>query len=444
VKVVIETPKPPDPPKADPKSTPGSLSLSSKLSNPYLVPGSSDVFLTADVTAVEVPGAKRSPVNMALVIDRSGSMSGDKIIHARQAALALLEKLDEHDRLTIVHFGSDVTVMPGAMVTEDNRRRFKAFIHSIVDEGGTNIGGGLAAAKYQLDKGRSDFQVNRMVLVSDGQPTVGITSAAALTRIAQTYHSNGVTLTSIGVGLDFNEDLMTRLAALGGGSYAYLKETSQLANIFEQDLKQAGTLVARDVKLKFTLPAGVRFDEVLGRESSVSGNVVTVTMPDFSAGQVERMVMRVTAQANAGDNQSIEVAAVRMDYQDLLANHPADADQRLSALVTNDAHLAQTKRDKDVAVAAVRAQAAVNYRKAAQAISDNNPYEAQRALKGNEVLFDDLSTMGAGDAVKEEREQNANYYQYAQPSAPAAARMDGTKAMKKQSLKSSGWGLSAY
>jgi hypothetical protein len=140
----------------------------------------------------------------------------------------------------------------------------------------------------------------------------------------------------------------------------------------------------------------------------------------------------------------MEIAAVRLDYQDLLANHPADADQRLSALVTNDSHLAQSKRDKDVAVAAVRAQAAVNYRKAADLIAADKPAEAQKALRGNEVLFDDLTTIGAGDAVKEEREQNKNYYQYAQPSAAPAARMDGTKAMKQQSLKSSGWGLSAY
>ena len=449
--VKVEPVKPPEPPKPEPvKGTPGSLSLSSKLSNPYIVPGSSDVFLTADVTAVEVPGSKRAPVNMALVIDRSGSMSGEKIIHARQAALALLQQLDEHDRLTIVHFGSDVNVMAGQMVTEDNRRRMRNFINSIVDEGGTNIGGGLAAAKVQLDQGKSDFQVNRMVLVSDGQPTVGITSHAALARIASSYHANGITLTSIGVGYDFNEDLMTRLAALGGGSYAYLKDTSQLAGIFSKDLQQAGTVVARDVKLRFTLPSGVRFDEVMGRESQVSGNVVTVSMPDFSAGQVERMVMRVTAQTPVVSCQGqrcdapMEVAAVRLDYQDLLANHPADADARLSALVTDDAKLAMDKRDKDVTVAAVRAQTAVNYRKAADAIAENKPAEAQKALHQNEILFDDLDAQGVGDKVKGDRVQNNDYFGLTAPSASPEARMNGTKAMKKQSLRSSGWGASAY
>src|SRR5437660_1663366 len=82
-----------------------------------------------------------------------------------------------------------------------------------------------AAGKAQLDLGRSDFRVNRLILLSDGQPTVGITSAAGLSRLAQRYHSDGTTVTSLGVGLDFNEDLMQRLAEVGGGSYAYIQNT---------------------------------------------------------------------------------------------------------------------------------------------------------------------------------------------------------------------------
>ncbi len=438
----LEPVKPPDPPKPPaPVGTPGSLSLTGKLSHPYLTPGSSDLFLTADVTAVEVPGAKRAPVNMALVIDRSGSMAGEKIVHARQAALTLLDQLDEHDRLSVIHFGSDVSVLPGAMVTDDNRRRMRAFINHIIDDGGTNIGGGLAAGKQQLDKGRSDFQVNRLVLVSDGQPTVGITSGGALTRIAQSYHADGVTLTAIGVGLDFNEDLMTRLASVGGGSYGYLRNTAQLAGLFSKDLQQAGTLVARDVKLRLALPAGVRFGEALGRDASVSGNEVTLSLPDFSAGQTEKVVLRVTATATAG---TVDVADLKLAYQDVLASHPADAQLKLAALVTDDPKLALSRRDKDVTVAAVRAQTAVNYRRAAEAIAENKPAAARHALQQNEILFDDLTTQGAGEAIKGDRAQNQGYFGLTAPSASRDTQLDGVKAMKVQSLKSSGWGASAY
>ena len=84
-----------DPPvaKPPPKSTPGSLTLGGKLSHPYVTPGTSDVFLSLDVTGVDVAGAKRAPVNLSLVIDRSGSMAGEMIVNARKAALALVEQL---------------------------------------------------------------------------------------------------------------------------------------------------------------------------------------------------------------------------------------------------------------------------------------------------------------------------------------------------------------
>ncbi|MBS1149270.1 MAG: von Willebrand factor type protein, partial [Myxococcaceae bacterium] len=292
----VEPVKTADPVKEAPKSKPGSLTLSGKLSHPYVTPGTSDVFLSLDVTGVDVPGARRAPVNLSLVIDRSGSMAGEKIVHARQAALALVEQLDEHDRLAVVHYGNDVVVFPGAFVTEDNKRRLKSFIARIQDEGGTNIGDGLAAGKAQLDRGRTDFKVNRLILLSDGQPTVGITSASGLTRLAQRFHADGTTVTSIGVGLDFNEDLMQRLAEVGGGSYAFLQSSSGISNVFARDLQQAGTSVARDVSLSLTLPPGVRFGEVLGRPATASGSTVLIPLPDFSARQVERLVVRVSVQ----------------------------------------------------------------------------------------------------------------------------------------------------
>ncbi len=104
----------------------GSLKLSARLSHPYVGLGQSDVFVTVDVTGVDVPGATRAPVNLALVIDRSGSMSGYKLDQAKQAARQLISQLKSSDRLAIVHYGSDVKSMEGLMATEDNKRRMLA------------------------------------------------------------------------------------------------------------------------------------------------------------------------------------------------------------------------------------------------------------------------------------------------------------------------------
>jgi Ca-activated chloride channel family protein len=434
--------KPPEPPKS---TTPGSLTLSGKLSHPYVTPGTSDVFLSLDVTGVDVPGSQRAPVNLSVVIDRSGSMNGEKIAHARQAALALVEQLDERDRLAVIHYGSDVVVFPGTFVTDANKRRLKAFISRIQDEGGTNIGDGLAAGKAQLDKGRSDFKVNRLILLSDGQPTVGITSAGGLTRLVQKFHADGTTVTSIGVGLDFNEDLMQRLAEVGGGSYANIQNTTALASIFERDLKQAGTTVARDVTLSLNLPNGVRFGEVLGRPASVVGNAVSVSLPDFSAGQVEKLVVRVSVQAPDAVNQALDVANIKLDYRDVLAEHAADANLKLAALVTPDVKLAQARRDKDAVVAATRAQSAVNYRRAAEYLQKGDAKKATEQLQANDDLFEQYAPI-AGNELAADKAQNKGFFGLTTGSAAAAPeeRARNTKAMKVQSFKSSGYGESVY
>lgn len=442
---VVAQPQPAPQPVVVPTSTPGSLTLAGRLSHPYVTPGTSDVFLSLDVTGIEVPGAKRAPVNLSLVIDRSGSMNGEKIAHARQAALALVDQLDEHDRLAIVHYGNDVVTFPGSFVNDDNKKRMKAFIRRIQDEGGTNIGDGLVVGKAQLDKGRTDFKVNRLILLSDGQPTVGITSASGLTKLATKIHADGTTLTSIGVGLDFNEDLMQRMAEVGGGSYAFLQNSQAIAGIFARDLKQAGAQVARDVALTLTLPAGVQFGEVLGRPATASGNVVTVPLPDFSAGQVEKMVVRVRVSAPGLANQAIDVADTKLTYTDVLAGTAADQAVKLAALVTPDATLAKARRDKDAMVAATRAQSAVNYKNAAGWLEKGEARRATEELKKNDILFDEVAPI-AGAELEQDRAQNKQFFGLT--SSPAAAmpegRSMGTKAMKVQSLRSSGYGDSVY
>lgn len=433
----------PQPPA--PTAHPGSLSLTGRLSHPYVVPGTSDVFATLEVTAAEVPGATRAPVNLALVIDRSGSMSGTKIEQARRAALRLVDLLDEHDRLAIVHYGSDVRALGGLFATPDNKARMKRYINSIQDEGGTNIGEGLWAGKNYLAAAMSDFRVNRLLLLSDGQPTVGITSASGLANTVSKIRASGVSVTSLGVGADFNEDLMQRLADVGGGSYGFISDASAMASIFERDLKQAGTMVARGVTLSFALPDGIAFREVYGRPSSSSGNTVSIALSDFSAGQVEKLVVHLSATPSVTTG-SIDVASFKLDYTDLLTESAADARLALAAMVTTDSTLAQAKRDKAAFVDATKARAAVNYKKAADAIDRGDFDGARRTLDQNAgYFFEAEQVAGPGAVADEVQNQNAVMgLTTAAPMAAPAERREAVKAMKVQSMKSSGRGDSVY
>ncbi len=447
----VATPPPWTPPQPPPEvkvppqppTTPGSLSMTGRLSHPYVVPGTSDVYATFEVSAVDVPGSRRAPVNLAVVIDRSGSMQGAKIVQARRAALHLVDMLNESDRLSVVHYGSDVEVLPGLFATHENKARMRRFINNIHEAGGTNIGDGLVAGERQIRNAMTDFRVNRLLLLSDGQPTVGITSAQGLTQVVRRIRDNGISVTSLGVGADFNEDLMQRLADVGGGSYGFISNASATAALFERDLQQAATLVATGASLKLALPQGVRFVQVFGRPHRVEGDSVSISLPDFSARQMEKLVVQLAVSPAAAGN-SFDVGAFTLAYDDVLTHRPADARVALAAFVTDSSTLAMEKRDKDAVVVANKARAGVNYEQAARAIERGDFGGARKVLDQNEALFGEAEELGA--TMDDARATNSGIYGLSTgaAAAPPEVRRDAVKAMKLESLKSAGRGASVY
>jgi Ca-activated chloride channel family protein len=435
-------PNPSPPPDS---AKPGSLTLSGRFSHPYVMPGSTDVFATLEVSAIDLPGEQRAPVNLVLAIDRSGSMSGAKLSNAKRAAKELLDRLDEGDSLAIVHYGSSVQGLPSRKVTGENREAMRRYIDRIIDDGGTNIGAGLITAQQFLAQASCEGCIERVVLLSDGQPTEGIQTVRGLTNIVQRMHDRGVSVTALGIGYDFNEDLMTQLAHVGGGSYGYLKDSAALAALIQRDLQQAGTLVARDVRLSVRLPQGVAFREVLGRPFTRAGDAVTVNLPDFSARQVERLVVQLSASAPTQDGLTLDVGDFSLNYRDVLADRPADSNLKLAARVTLDRTLADARRDREAVVTATRAQAAVNYQRAAEAVAGGRYDEARRRVNENKVLFFDAEQVAGEKAVANDKTRNEQMFGLIE-AAPASGprQLDAVKTMKVQSQRGAGAGDSLY
>ncbi len=379
----------------------GALKLITRLSHPFVTPGSNDVFITADVTGVEIPGAKRAPVNLALVIDRSGSMSGYKLEQAKNAARQLVSQLDGDDRLAIVHYGSDVRVLPGMNAHREEKQQMMRFIDRIQDDGGTNIGAGLQAGKAQLVAAKNEFKVNRMILISDGQPTEGEQSQAGLANITRAVRRSGISVSTLGVGNDFNEDVMQAIAEIGSGAYGFLSDAAQLATLFQKDLNQAGTTVAQDVALTFELPPGTVLGDVLGYTVTTHGNRVRVSLPNFAAGQTERIVARLTVQAPSV-GQGFNVSDVALEYQDLLKNSAVKTQAHVAAMVTDRVEEVAQKRDRDATVFAARALSAVNTRLAADAIKAGRKEEAEKLLEQNAAVFNQAAAVAGPSAVADD------------------------------------------
>ncbi|MCZ7645131.1 MAG: VWA domain-containing protein [Planctomycetota bacterium] len=216
---------------------------------------------------VQAPAAaegQTAAVAMTLVIDRSGSMEdAGKMEMVHVAGPDLVDRLESTDQLGIVAYASDVqTVRPLAGLTDP--AGIKALIRELGPTSGTNLGGGLKEGTGLFKPGKQDGMVRRVMLLSDGNANEGETDPEALARWAQEAFNAGIRVSTVGLGQDYNELLMTKLAHAGGGEFYYVKEKDQLPPLFHKELEEGRVVVARDLNLSVTFAAGVKLLEAVG------------------------------------------------------------------------------------------------------------------------------------------------------------------------------------
>lgn len=418
-------------------SSQGALSLAARSSHPVVTPDQREVFATVSLTGTTVEKSLRRPVQLALVLDRSGSMAGEKLANAKLAAAELIRQLHDEDTLALIHYGSDVKVFPSRAATATAKEAMLREVEGIEDEGGTNIGAALLEAQAELMRNKRENAVQRILLVSDGEPTEGMTEPTAIAQLTRSLRQEGLRVSAIGVGTDFNEDLMSKIAETGAGSYGYLRDTRELAGLFRRDLEQASTLVARDVDLSFELPEGVELGEVLGYAARQEGRTVHVPMTDFAAGQNERVVARLVVHAPRV-GATFTLARVRVRYGDLLARAPRESGVDLTATVASSNEDMVARQDKDATVEATRAMSARNLELAADSMGQGNRGRAVTLLQENEALMEKAESIAGAPALQADRASAAMMASGLSSASSADDLQDAVKSAKKAARKGYG------
>lgn len=421
------TPPPPELP-AEVAATPGSLMLRAALDREALLGSTAqDRYLVVEVEAPDLPDDVRRPVSLAVVMDVSGSMAGrGKIDNARMAAAELVAQLGPQDSFSLITFSDQGRVLQPLTTVED-AARIQRLIQGISPTGGTHLSSGVELGMDQLSSPSLEG-VRRVVVLSDGMANIGVTDPVALARMAGLNVEKGVSLSAIGLGLDYDEDLLTAMSDAGGGAYHFVDRPGQLASIFQTELSQMSRVAGREVAVDVDLPPGVTLQEVYGYSATTTTDGYRVFLGDVHGGETRKVVARVRVEP--GSVASFEVAQVGLRYQDPETDRPASQDLAVASLVTNDQEVVRRSVNKHAGVLGAKAHAAVLIDKGARSFAEGDIAGNQAELEEAQVLLDTLGAeYGAAELSSDSvavGQQRRDFW-----AAPAASSDEGLYQVKK-------------
>jgi Ca-activated chloride channel family protein len=377
----------------------GQVHLEVSLDKPtMLAEKKQEAFVKVGLTGFKLEGKdKRAPVNVAIVLDKSGSMQGDKIAKAKDAAIAAIERLGPRDIVSIVAYDSTVKVIVPATRLRDKESIIQQ-IRRIEADGSTALFAGVSKGAEELRKFLDKERVNRVVLLSDGLANVGPQSPSELGALGASLMKEGISVSTMGLGLDYNEDLMTRLAQNSGGNHVFIEQADDLVRIFNHEFDDVLSVVAQEVAIDIRVSDGVRPVRVLNVDAEINGQQVIVQMNQLYSEQEKYVMLEVEVPATKA-GKSREVAEVRVSYANMQTKTTDRLTSAVSANFTESLAVVEEKLNAAVCAAAVlqisnaKSKLATDLRDqgdidgARRILLENSRYLGENAEKFNDAIL---------------------------------------------------------
>ena len=398
---------PPTPhPQAPP---PGGLDITFdvEVGEPLMLAGkeqSAYLKITLGGFALPNPG-QRPPVNLALVLDRSSSMAGDRLEKAKEAALMVLERLQPDDIISIITYDSGVEVLlPATKASQTGTIRER--ISALRPQGMTALFAGVTHGLEEVGKYLDDKRVNRVILLSDGQANVGPRSPNELGRLGAVAGKQGISITTIGLGLGYNEDLMTQLAMASDGNHGFAESADDLATIFNHELGDIMSVVARDVEVEIRFAAGITPVRALGRDATITGRKATLNLSQLYAKQQKHVLFEVKVPPGSAGKKR-ELADVAVKYANMISNKKGSKRDAVAIEFSAARSAVEKRQNRRVIEAAVEAIATDNNRQAVALRDEGKVAEAAKVLQSNAAYLEQEGQRLQSTKLKDFGKKNA-------------------------------------
>ncbi len=287
------------------------------------------------------------PVDLVVVLDRSGSMGGQKIADARNAVIQLINYMGRDDRMAIITYSNGVEMLsPLVRLAGSQREHLSRLVRGVTEGGGTNLGGGLQMGINTLMQRDVSSRQRKVMLISDGLANQGITSPRDLGEMAARATEWGVGVSTVGVGYDFNEVLMTTIADYGAGNYYYLEDPRAFAEVFKKEFESTRNVVAGNTELRIPLRDGIELIDAGGYPITMEGNVAVIQLGDLLAGQQRKIYLTYRVPTNY--LHSYELGDMKINYRFNGEQLQAAGDQRFKVDCVEDKKAVIASIDKKI------------------------------------------------------------------------------------------------
>ena len=328
----------------------------------------------------------RAPINLCLVIDRSGSMQGDRIARAKEAAIAAVERLTPEDIVSVVIFDQQIETIVPAQSARDKVSIVSA-IRAVQSRGNTAIFGAMAQAAAEIRKNANREYLNRVILLSDGQANVGPSQPIDFGRLGVSLMKESISVSTVGVGLDFNEDLMTSLSGKSDGNSYFVENSDDLPRIFSSELGTALNVAARRISLRVDFAPGTTPLEIVGREGTINGAAVTLDFNQLYGGQEKYVLIRTAFSPGKADTTR-QVATANVKYTDAATSRLEQLTSTGSVRFSKDVN--EVKHSVNIAVLreAELTEDAIATEKAIRLIDEGKSKEAAAVFEAQKKRLD--------------------------------------------------------